>query len=103
MKRTPEPQRGDGTAWLSADHARGDYVCYWYAGPNDGVVVEHERAANATDAVAWGLARTTRVRLRSTDAHTYWAGTAARPEGFTRTWNADAPEGAPALIEPLAV
>lgn len=88
MSRHHTPQRGDGTVWLGADRHRGDYLCSWYAGLNDDHLVEQARAADASDAVSWGLRRTGRVRIRTTEAHTYWAGTASRPEGFSDTWSA---------------
>jgi len=90
-KRTP--RRGDGTAWLVADRARGDYLCYWYVGPNDQRVGERARVASAEEAVAWGQERTTRVRIRTDDGDSYWAGSAPRPEGFGRTWGETESEG----------
>ncbi len=87
MRRHQAPTPGDGTAWLVADLELGDYLCYWYAGPSDGQLVAQARAATAAEAVAWGRLRTTRVRIRTPDARSYWAGTAPRPEGFTSTWS----------------
>jgi cytidine deaminase len=77
---------GDGTAWLVVDSVNGDYLCYWYAGPGGGELMEHVRVANASDAVAWGRLRTSRVRIRTPDKCTSWAGTAPRPPGFNHTW-----------------
>ncbi len=34
---------GDGTAWLVVDSVSGDYLCYWYAGPGGGELMEHVR------------------------------------------------------------
>jgi hypothetical protein len=84
--RYRKPRQGEGTAWLVADLGQGDYLCYWYAGPSDGLLVGQARAATASEAVAWGRLRTPRVRIRTTDACSYWAGTAPRPEGFSNSW-----------------
>ena len=86
MTRPGSPKHGNGTAWLVADLARGDYVCHWYTGPNDERLVEQARATTAADAVAWGRVRSTRVRIRTADAATYWAGTAPKPAGFRDSW-----------------
>ena len=86
MSRHRPPQHGEGTAWLVLDMAKEDYSCSWYTGTNDGRLVEHARIPTASDAVAWGRSRTPRVRIRTADARTYWAGTAPRPEGFSHTW-----------------
>ena len=86
MSRHRTPKHGDGTAWLVVDRARGDYSCSWFAGTHDGRLVEHARIATASEAVAWGRSRTARVRIRTADACTYWAGTAPRPEGFSHSW-----------------
>jgi hypothetical protein len=90
MTRSGHAERGDGTAWLVEDGARGDYFCSWYVGPYDGQLAEHARLATSAGAVQWGRDRTTRVRIR-TAARTYWAGSAPRPDGFTLTW----PEASP--------
>jgi len=58
---------GQGSAWLVADRAHGGFVCYWYVGPAGDHLREHARAANAEEAVAWGRARSTRVRIRTAD------------------------------------
>jgi hypothetical protein len=79
---------GAGTAWLVADRRDGSYTCYLYSGPLDGRLDGHTRVANATDAVAWGRARTTRVRIRDVDGRSAWAGTGPRPDGITHTWSA---------------
>jgi hypothetical protein len=86
MRRLAKLRHGDGTAWLVVGRPSGDYLCYWYTGTNDGHLVEHKRVATAADAVAWGRLRTSRVRIRTPDARTYWAGTAPRPATFTSTW-----------------
>lgn len=86
MRRHRRPRHGDGTAWLVADRARGDYLCYWYTGTGDAHLVEHARAASAEDAIAWGRDRTPRVRIRTAEARSYWAGTIPTPEGFAHTW-----------------
>jgi hypothetical protein len=82
------PRHGDGTAWLVADRARGDFVCYWYVGRACDHLGEQARAASAEDAVAWGRARTTRVRIRTAAGCSQWAGSALRPEGLSdiATW-----------------
>lgn len=79
-------RRGRGTAWLVSDGSDSGYLCYWYAGAHDDHLVEQTRAADAQEAVAWGLTRTPRVRIRTTDGYPSWAGSAPRPEMFTRTW-----------------
>jgi hypothetical protein len=80
------PRHGDGTAWLVADRARGDFVCYLYVGPAGDHLGEQSRQATAEEAVAWGRARTTRVRIRTVDGCSQWAGAASRPEGLFQTW-----------------
>ena len=87
MRRHRAPRYGDGTAWLAADRARGDFSCGWYVGPGGDRLAERGRAGTAVEAVAWGRVRTTRVRIRTGDACSYWAGTAPRPDGFTDTWS----------------
>ena len=95
MTRQPRTAReGDGTAWLVADRAHGDFLCYWFVGPSDQRVAEQARAASADEAVAWGRLRTTRVRIRTDDGCSYWAGSAPQPEGFRHTWQTKAEEGA---------
>jgi hypothetical protein len=81
-------RRGRGTAWLVFDGSNDGYLCYWYAGAYGGHLVEEARAADAPAAVAWGLARTPRVRIRNAGGPA-WAGSAPRPDTFTRTWHAD--------------
>ena len=85
------PRRGEGTAWLVADRARGDFACYWYVGRAGDHLGEQARAATAEDAVEWGRARTTSVRIRTLDGHSQWAGSAPRPEGQSGTWGAQEP------------
>lgn len=80
------PRHGDGTAWLVADGAQGDFACYWYVGRAGDHLGEQARAATADEAVAWGCARTTRVRIRTLDGCSQWAGAAPRPEGLSHTW-----------------
>jgi hypothetical protein len=86
MSRHRRRRHGEGTAWLVADRLNCDYLCYWYAGTNDGHLIEQARAATAMDAVAWGRERTPRVRIRTDAARTYWAGTAPRPATFAESW-----------------
>jgi hypothetical protein len=88
MSRRHLRRRGEGTAWLVADRVADDYRCYLYAGPNDNHLVEEARSATAAEAVAWGRQRTSRVRIRTDAARSYWAGTAPRPPGFAETWTA---------------
>ena len=87
MSRHRTPRPGDGTAWLAADRLQGDYLCGWYTGTHGGRLVEGARVPTASEAVAWGRSRTSRVRIRTADACTYWAGTAPRPAGFSHTWS----------------
>jgi hypothetical protein len=86
MRRHRKPRHGEGTAWLVVDRVEGDYLCYWYTGTGDGYLVAHARTASAEDAVAWGRQRTPRVRIRTPDSRTYWAGTTPTPQGFAHTW-----------------
>jgi len=86
MRRHRRARYGDGTAWLVADRVECDYLCYWYTGTGGGHLVEHARAASAEEAVAWGRQRTPRVRIRTADARTSWAGTTPTPEGFAHAW-----------------
>ena len=79
--------RGEGTAWLVADRSSESVRCYWYAGASGGQLVEQADAESASAAVAWGLVRTPRVRIRTRGAETQWAGTEARPETFTTSWS----------------
>jgi hypothetical protein len=85
--RRRETKPGEGTAWLIADRLSEIVHCYWYAGASGGQLVEHSSAANAAAAVAWGRDRTPRVRIRTRDGETQWAGTAPRPDTFTATWS----------------
>jgi hypothetical protein len=86
MRPRRSPRHGEGTAWLVVDRCDGDYLCYWYAGADDAHLVEWARARTRADALAWGRQRTPRVRIRTAEARTYWAGTGPRPQGFTRSW-----------------
>jgi hypothetical protein len=47
MSRNRRRRHGEGTAWLVADRAHDDDLCYWYAGTNDGYLVEQARAARS--------------------------------------------------------
>jgi hypothetical protein len=75
--------------------AKGDYLCYWYTGTGEAHLVEQARAANAEEAIGWGRDRTSRVRIRTADARSYWAGTTPTPEGFARTWEGPVDAGHP--------
>ena len=86
MRHHREARHGDGTAWLVADDAQNDYLCYWYVGRADDRLAEQARVATTADALAWGRLRSPRVRIRPTGTRTYWAGTGARPAGFSHTW-----------------
>jgi hypothetical protein len=77
---------GTGTAWLVADRTRGDYLCQWFGGSADDSLLERGRATSAQGAVSWGRSRTPRVRIRTGTGRTYWAGSAAQPEGITDAW-----------------
>jgi hypothetical protein len=80
------PRVGEGTVWVVADRAAGDFRCYWYGGPHEGVLQEQAQIATVDDAVAWGRQRSTQVRIRTLEGSSEWAGTAPRPSGFTRSW-----------------
>lgn len=86
MTRHRKPPYGDGTAWVVADRRNQDHFCYWYVGANDDRLVDHARIVGASAAVAWGRRRTSRVRIRTADARSCWAGTAPRPDRFIHTW-----------------
>jgi hypothetical protein len=84
MRRTAA--LGEGTAWLVADSSNDEFLCYWYFGTGGGRLAEHARVANAGAAVAWGRARTGRVRLRTSDGRMHWAGADTKPDAIDRTW-----------------
>jgi hypothetical protein len=86
MSRYREPRHGDGGASLVAAGLNDDFYCYWYAGPNSDRLAERARVASVSEALAWGRLRTARVRIMTSRGRTYWAGSAATPEGFNRTW-----------------
>ena len=88
------PPDGEGTVRLVADRARGDFGCYWYAGRAEDQLAERARATSAEAAVAWGRARTTRVRIRTIDGRSQWAGSAPQPDDFCETWVSDQGRGA---------
>lgn len=98
--RATRPQRhthpADGMAWLVADRARGDFLCYWYFGRSGAHLAQQTRVATAEDAVAWGRARTDSVRIRTVDGRSRWAGSAPRPDGMSDTWTPRRPAGSPA-------
>ena len=101
MRPRRSPRHGDGTAWLVVDRCNGDYLCYWYAGVDDAHLVERARARTRADALAWGRRRTSRVRIRTAESLTYWAGTGARPQGFTRTWTDPVAPPSSGISQPL--
>ena len=72
---------------LVADRSNDAFQCYWYTGPHDIQLMEHASAATARDAVTWGRARTPRVRIRTRDARSQWAGIEPRPATFTVDWD----------------
>jgi hypothetical protein len=80
------PFDAEGTVWLVADRARGDFDCYWYVGRAGDRLGDEARAETAEDTVAWGRTRTIRVRIRTADGCSEWAGSAPRPHGISRTW-----------------
>ncbi|MEY2459990.1 MAG: hypothetical protein QOG30_1820, partial [Acidimicrobiaceae bacterium] len=84
--RRRAPRRGDGSVWLIADRLTDKFDCYWYTGAHDDQLVDQSGAGTATEAVTWGRARTPRVRIRTRDGRSQWAGTAPRPDTFTTTW-----------------
>jgi hypothetical protein len=79
-------ERSAGTAWLVADQARHDFLCFLFGGPSDGRLRESTRQPTAPAAVAWGRSRTPRVRIRTPSGRTFWAGTAPKPDGISFTW-----------------
>jgi cytidine deaminase len=87
MSRKPTRVVGTGTAWIVVDRLQGDYPCYWYTGSQGGRLVEQARADTAAAAVEWGRARTPRVRIRMSDARTYWAGAGDVPDGYAGRWD----------------
>ena len=70
MRNRRTANRGEGTAWLVADRSNESVRCYWYAGASGGQLVEEADALSASAAVAWGLIRTPRVRIRTRDGET---------------------------------
>jgi hypothetical protein len=86
MRKRHAARPGEGTAWLIADRLSDSVQCYWYAGVSGGQLVEQDFAANATEAVAWGRLRTPRVRIRTRDGETQWAGTEPRPSTYAASW-----------------
>ena len=86
MRRRRLARPGEGTAWLVSDGVTDGYLCYWYAGTDDCELRESARVESAVDAVMWGRQRTPRVRIRTDEARTYWAGTQSAPVGFTHLW-----------------
>jgi hypothetical protein len=93
VRRNRQVSRGKGTAWLVADRLQDDYLCYWYVGREGDHLAEWARQSTTAQALAWGRLRTSRVRIRTAEARTYWAGTAPRPEGFVYSWPEPAPAG----------
>lgn len=94
MRPGRRDREGEGTAWLAADRLQHDYLCYWYVGRKGDHLAERVRKPTAAQALAWGRDRTSRVRIRTSEPRTYWAGTGPRPEGFSYTWTE--PDPAPA-------
>lgn len=86
MRKQRDQKRGEGTAWLITDRSSSNVDCYWYSGASGGQLVEQASAASEIDAVAWGRVRTPRVRIRTRDGETQWAGTEPRPETFAASW-----------------
>jgi hypothetical protein len=85
-------REGDGTAWLVADGAEPTgFHCYWYTGRAEDHLVERAHLPTEAAAVAWGRTRTPRVRIRTSDRRSSWAGTAPRPAGIALTWIEPAP------------
>jgi hypothetical protein len=89
MRKRHATRRGEGTVWLVADRLSNIVHCYWYAGASGGQLVEQASAASAGDAVTWGRDRTPRVRIRTREGETEWAGTAPRPDTFAASWSSD--------------
>ena len=100
MNRQRRPHQGDGTAWLVADRLHGDFLCYWYVGRYGDYLADQARLPTAAEALAWGRARTSRVRLRTDEGFTYWAGSAPTPEGFTHRWGDKAAPEPPPEVQP---
>ena len=75
---------------MVADRADGSYHCYWYIGAGNDRLAEHARVETAAAGVAWGRARSPRVRIRTPDALTYWAGTDPVPDGYWQAWTGEA-------------
>ena len=86
MRRHGQVRPGTGVAWLVSDRLDEGYLCYWYGGADDAHLFERTRAASAADAIAWGRQRTPRVRIRTSEGRTYWAGPGPAPDGFVDSW-----------------
>jgi hypothetical protein len=101
MTRTA--RRGEGTAWLVADGSNDDFLCYWYFGAGGGRLADQARVTSERGAVAWGRERSTRVRLRSTNGRTYWAGSDDKPDAIAHIWQDQNSTGATGPAEDEAV
>jgi cytidine deaminase len=86
VAREAHSRPGDGTVWVVTDEGHDAHHCYWYTGASDDHLVERASVTTATEAVAWGRLRSGRVRIRSADGQTRWAGTAPRPSQFLESW-----------------
>ena len=84
-------QQDDGIVWVIADEGHDAHHCYWYTGSNDGRLAEQASVTTAAEAVTWGRLRSGRVRIRTADGCTRWAGTAPRPNTVVENWTADLP------------
>lgn len=87
-----------GIAWLVADTMEpAGFHCYWYTGRAEDHLREQAHVFGEASAVAWGRRRTPRVRIRTADRRSSWAGSAPRPAGVGHTWTdpANAPGGQP--------
>jgi len=77
--------------WLVADRLQDAYLCYWYVGRRGDHLAESARQPTTSQALEWGRVRSARVRIRTGEARTYWAGSAPRPESLSHDWPGSAP------------
>lgn len=75
-----------GLVCLVRDEHSGQFDCYWYRGRQEDHLVEQASCEDQSSAIAWGRARSGRVRVRD-HRQTAWAGSDSVDDGQTLTWN----------------
>jgi len=84
----PARHAGQGIVSLIYDASRHVYSCYWFIGASEDGLIDHCVAPDAAAAVEWARIRSGRVRIRTPDRRTYWAGADPAPGGFAGIWQA---------------